>query len=119
MQFIDFAPSFGMLDFPHPLLPHDVNVQSIWRRLMVAHEQTCAPCEHQHGQAERYDSPQQFQAEVALDRDGYGSLGEAAVSDCEIENEDENNCRKEAADGNQEDEKRVDACRYRRGLIRQ
>ena len=119
MQLIDFAPSFGMLDFPHPLLAHDVNVQSIWRRLMVAHEQTGTPREHHYRQAERYDSPEQLQAEVALDRDGYGSLGEAAVSDCEIENEHENNCRKEAADGNQEDEKRVDASCYSRGLIRQ
>ena len=61
VQFVDLAPAFRMLDFPHPLLPNDVHVLSALRRRLTIHIYLGAPDEHDERNEERHGSPKQLQ----------------------------------------------------------
>ena len=60
MQFVDLAPPFRMLNFPHPLLAYDVHVLSaLWGRLTI-HVHLRTPDEHHEGNEEWHRRPKQF-----------------------------------------------------------
>src|SRR5688572_32586292 len=48
VQLVDLTLAGGVLNLPHPLLPHDINLDSILRRTRILKIKLRAPREHAH-----------------------------------------------------------------------
>ena len=68
VQFVDFSAAVGLLNFPHPLLADDINVQSVLGRMAVIDVNNRAPAKHGQGQNCGNHDPRDFQAHVAVNR---------------------------------------------------
>src|SRR5436305_1904256 len=58
---VDLALSSGMLELPHPLLAHSINLQSIGGRALYMEIQGSAPDKDHHRDAERDHRPHNLQ----------------------------------------------------------
>src|SRR5437899_10003785 len=58
---VDLALSSGVLELPHPLLAHSINLQSIGGRALYMEVQGRAPDKDHHGDAERDHCPHNLQ----------------------------------------------------------
>ena len=91
-----------VLELPHPLLADDVDGDGVIGRAALLEEDGGAPGEHDHGEAEGDDAPQDLEGQAAVHRVGQLLFGAAAVADGEIEDREEDHQREEHRDREQE-----------------
>src|SRR5258708_3340174 len=60
VQLINLTLSFGMLEFPHPLLANDVNYRGIIGRAVRIEVDDCSPAKHEKEDDQWRKGPNQF-----------------------------------------------------------
>jgi len=58
VQFVDLALPLGVLELPHPLLGHHVDLQRVAWRAAFVEKDAGAPTEHHHREVKRNHSPE-------------------------------------------------------------
>ncbi len=108
VQLVDFAIAFLVLDFPHPLFAHDIDLGRIWRHARHAVIDARAPDKNEHGDEERNDTPGDLDA-------GRGSLAQttirpfaSAVFEEEVEHRTENDQHEKGTECGQEPKEIID-----------
>ena len=68
VQLVDLTLAGGVLQFPHPLLADDVNLNRILGRFVLIEIDACAPAKHRHRDDEGNNGPERFELMRARDR---------------------------------------------------
>ena len=85
VQLVDFPLPPQVLEFPHPLLADDVDIQGVVRRPAFVEVDAGAPGEHHHGESERNHAPQDLERHPAMDRARQFVFGTPPVADGKVE----------------------------------
>src|SRR5215471_20414365 len=67
VEIIDLPLSTGMLELPHPLLAHAIDVHRRLRRMYLLEEENGSPGKHHHGDAKRHQRPENLERNRAVD----------------------------------------------------
>src|SRR5271169_540310 len=106
VKFVNLPVAVGLLNFPHPLLADDVDVQSVLRRVAEIDVDNRTPSKHGQGENRGNHNPHDFQSHVAVNRNADFVLALAVVF------KEENHDRR--GDRNSEEERDEDQERHQR-----
>ena len=107
VQLVDLALAFEVLELPHPLLAHRVDVHRLGGRTPEVVEHRRAPAEHHHRDDGGDDAPQQLERQVAFDARANLAVVRLVIADAEVDHRHRHGQREERADGEDEEIQRV------------
>ena len=117
VQLIELTGAVAVLQLPHPLLAHHVDLHRSLGRTGHVEEDLRAPEEHHHRDAERYERPQQLERDRAVDRLPHLVGVLAVVLEREHQDQHRNQQGEERRHGDEKEVQRVDLRRLLRRLL--